>query len=989
VENKTEKDKLNKKENHGFNVRLVALVIAPFLAIALGIIIYLQFVPNIFGMDIEGLDTVLPEPGVGMELPSGTVWTEDIPTGSTGDPQFWDEINGEIVPQSPYDEQISAEADIYDAAQAIGWGMGGDPYEEGGKLTNYYDNIIKGMSPEEAAKDAGLGNYDPTTDSFIPESVDGLTTNPEGIINLESALKANGESFKDRIMQAEPLENLLNEKNAKIQNEKYIVDKDGKVIGKVEPQKDSNGNTTSYKLGQLGISPEALKSALENAGGGAGGAEANPTLAELIKKQEVKDAWQFILNLINYFIIFALIIIAFANILHIQIDTYAIKKILPTLIVAILLANFSFIICEMFLTLGSAVYFEILKIGGAAGTNPADLLIEVYKKMYPGLFGTEVISLLKGGLTAIAIGGVGAGLGMIPGFLVGLFLLTIPAIMFMIIWFLLLLRKFVIILLVVLSPLAFFAVGLPMTSQYFKIWWSNFMKWVFMPAASFLVIAIALKIHTAVYTKGSGGIVSFGILLGSLILAIIIPFKLGGSLNAAWGGLGKGVAKLAGRAIVGAGKFASPKGTPLDQVKAAWGIRMGEREKQIQKAAITGALQNISGRSPAARWARSDESGSVSTMDAGKLIHSADEFKKKLGLENNQGAWGKVLQFLDSNPVPEKWDENLKKWINEIGIPAGEKDLRQQAANAMKKKGADISGRTQADLWRIRQIATSTARTDSPYAQNYLDAAGIDYPRRPQRGGHAPMGGAAATSAATEFLTEEMAEISIATGNLIKPELSANEKDNIRKHAKNIRQELDKDFDSLASGMSNLGISPENIRTAFNRSSGNIANFKQLLAEELKKTGKINNIKPFAKSFDEIGENLQKNFQKSARLEEVEIEVPVSRAYKVLKGKGVDMSNIDNIKNAIGQDTSELQKAIQNKLGSDDERNNVIEVVRKFSADFEPELKIGNLSERASKAQKIASEINQGNQYMMKKITDGIKDPVANFERVAGIMKMK
>src|SRR5690606_16187512 len=79
---------------------------------------------------------------------------------------------------------------------------------------------------------------------------------------------------------------------------------------------------------------------------------------------EFTSAWQFIRSLINYAMVGGLLIIAFANVLRINIDTYAVKKILPSLLVGFALANFSLFFGELSLQLASSLSVTAKDFGG-------------------------------------------------------------------------------------------------------------------------------------------------------------------------------------------------------------------------------------------------------------------------------------------------------------------------------------------------------------------------------------------------------------------------------------------------------------------------------------------------------------------------------------------------------------------------------------------------------------------------------------------------
>ncbi|TSC94423.1 MAG: Uncharacterized protein Athens101428_280, partial [Candidatus Berkelbacteria bacterium Athens1014_28] len=80
------------------------------------------------------------------------------------------------------------------------------------------------------------------------------------------------------------------------------------------------------------------------------------------------NIWQQVMNIVNSLVLAAFIFIAFMNILRIQLDSYAVKKILPTFIMAVILANFSFLIARILLDF-SNVFTSYFLVGDASATT--------------------------------------------------------------------------------------------------------------------------------------------------------------------------------------------------------------------------------------------------------------------------------------------------------------------------------------------------------------------------------------------------------------------------------------------------------------------------------------------------------------------------------------------------------------------------------------------------------------------------------------------
>src|SRR3989304_10477514 len=79
----------------------------------------------------------------------------------------------------------------------------------------------------------------------------------------------------------------------------------------------------------------------------------DPTAAEhrslstqLRKNNFIKEAWKNVLALLNAVVVLGLIFIALANMLRINVETYEIRRMLPAIIIGVILANFSYLICR-------------------------------------------------------------------------------------------------------------------------------------------------------------------------------------------------------------------------------------------------------------------------------------------------------------------------------------------------------------------------------------------------------------------------------------------------------------------------------------------------------------------------------------------------------------------------------------------------------------------------------------------------------------------
>jgi hypothetical protein len=234
----------------------------------------------------------------------------------------------------------------------------------------------------------------------------------------------------------------------------------------------------------------------------------NCTLAQRIADPSgfVYKSWRITRSIINILLIIALLIISFSNITRINIDTYTIKKALPNLVVGVILANASFLIIRYLADIATVTVYFFVERAGMDSFNS---------------FTAYALGQL--GENSIRTVGVGAGLG--AGIIV--LIMAIVA-MIGILWmaFLLYVRLVAIYLLTILAPLAFVAYGLPGLEKYFKMWWQQFIKWLFMLTVMSAVLWLMYVIGTTDTTQSVARTLIMYVLF---FLALTIPSKLGGS----------------------------------------------------------------------------------------------------------------------------------------------------------------------------------------------------------------------------------------------------------------------------------------------------------------------------------------------------------------------------------------------------------------------------------------------------------------------------
>lgn len=220
----------------------------------------------------------------------------------------------------------------------------------------------------------------------------------------------------------------------------------------------------------------------------------------------VTEVWKKTRNVSISLLTLVLVIVAFANIFSISPEKYGATRILPKVILAIILAYFSYLIASFLLDMMSA--FQALLFEQAGGQY-FQVSMETNGILASG---AQVISRIPELIFLIILG-------------IGLLLATL--------WLLLVLvvRSAMIFILVAVAPIAFIANALPFTEKYYNQWWSSFWKWGFMGPG----IAFMLWLTTSFLAAYSRSDISerwFFLIAASVMmwLAATLPLKLGGEI---------------------------------------------------------------------------------------------------------------------------------------------------------------------------------------------------------------------------------------------------------------------------------------------------------------------------------------------------------------------------------------------------------------------------------------------------------------------------
>lgn len=179
-----------------------------------------------------------------------------------------------------------------------------------------------------------------------------------------------------------------------------------------------------------------------------------------VNNEEVEKVWRSFRDIANVAFVIAFMIIIYSQLTSVGLSNYGIKRMLPKLLVAAILVNLSYTLCILAVDLSNLLGYGVNQIFHAVGSSAG---LEEYAGLPDG--GGGQWALVFGGLLAGAVGIALAGgwSVLLAGLLAALMIVLI-----------LVLRKAAIIVLIVISPLAFVAYLLPNTEKWFHQWFKAF-----------------------------------------------------------------------------------------------------------------------------------------------------------------------------------------------------------------------------------------------------------------------------------------------------------------------------------------------------------------------------------------------------------------------------------------------------------------------------------------------------------------------------------
>lgn len=349
---------------------------------------------------------------------------------------------------------------------------------------------------------------------------------------------------------------------------------------------------------------------------------------DIFELDVINTGWALTRDVLNMFFVIALLAIAFATIL--RIESYQYKILLPKLIYAALLVNFSRTIAQIFIDFSNSLMTTLLNLSG--GT--------ISQYFAYALFKTEPTTI-SDAIDPDKAAGYEMAFKLCLAIIIVIFILGLLSFAIFALSLMIIVRNSILMILVILSPAAFVLNILPATQQYAKKWWDEFLKYVFYgPVAAFCVyLSIMLARNVSALTdKAKGWILAdpskvstAGMLdsgkFYSILVMIVFMFMsvmMVRALSPMAAGIATGVAKrgvgLAGKAVGwAASRTGGLIGRRLERSLAkGWGGAAG-KPVGVLAAAATG-LATLPARLFGRRGNRFANRATAGALDAGRFL---------------------------------------------------------------------------------------------------------------------------------------------------------------------------------------------------------------------------------------------------------------------------------------------------------------------------------------------------------------------------------
>lgn len=181
---------------------------------------------------------------------------------------------------------------------------------------------------------------------------------------------------------------------------------------------------------------------------------------QLVQGDATRDAWEKFRDLANVIFVIGFLIIVYSQITSAGLSNYGIKRLLPKLIVVAILVNTSYFVCQLAVDISNYLGYALAQFFGQALLPRVEDGQLVNNPQVNGAVGVLVAAVLAAGLIL---------------YLTVSMSVLVPAVFALVMVVIILIaRQALIVLLIVVSPIAFAAYLLPNTERFLKSWWKMF-----------------------------------------------------------------------------------------------------------------------------------------------------------------------------------------------------------------------------------------------------------------------------------------------------------------------------------------------------------------------------------------------------------------------------------------------------------------------------------------------------------------------------------
>lgn len=295
---------------------------------------------------------------------------------------------------------------------------------------------------------------------------------------------------------------------------------------------------------------------------------------EFLANDDTEAAWKGFRDIANVAFVIAFIIIIYSQLTSAGISNYGIKRMLPRLFIAAVLVNVSYILCQLAVDVSNVVGNSVASLVGTTmpTTTAESATIE-----------NTDLPLWKDVTAGLLVAGAAIAVGFTLLAIIGPVALLALAAMVLI----LIARKAIVILLVVVSPIAFVAYLLPNTEQIFKKWWTVFKAMLMLYPVIGMVFGASLLAARVINNSSDDPLVQLTA-LGVIALPLFaVPLLMRGAM-ATTGQLGAKLNGLSERANRSAGAKGKERAA-----KYGKGFKDAAMERALNRGGMVGGIAGM------------------------------------------------------------------------------------------------------------------------------------------------------------------------------------------------------------------------------------------------------------------------------------------------------------------------------------------------------------------------------------------------------------